>query len=129
MSTGIFIQHSNSGLLISALETPRKKSTRHTHEHWFGHTNHGRPTSYLGTVDLISSRRWCAVTHESRVEPGAGGTEVALRVRQAVRGCALERNPDAAARSVFNDLFAGLVVKVVVPQAATERSQGGEAGG
>ena len=62
------------------------------------------------------------------MEPGAGGTEVALRVRQAVRGCALERNPDAAARSVFNDLF-GLVVKVVVPQAATERSQGGEAGG
>ena len=44
-------------------------------------------------------------------------------MRQAVRGCALEGNPDAAARSVFNDLF-GLVVKVVVPQAATERLQG-----
>ena len=65
--------------------------------------------------------------NESRVEPGAGGTEVALRVRQAVRGCALEGDPDAASRSGFYDLF-GPVFEAVVHQAATERSQGGEAG-
>ena len=58
---------------------------------------------------------------ESRVEPGK------MRVRQAVRGCVLESDADAAARGVFNDLF-GLVVEVVVLQAATGRSQGGEVG-
>ena len=54
---------------------------------------------------------------------GWSRVRVALRVHQAVRGCALEGNPDAAARSVFNDLF-GLVIEVIVLQAATGRSQG-----
>ena len=47
-----------------------------------------------------------------------------VRVRQAVRGCVLESDAGAAARGVFDGLF-GLVVEVVVPQAAT---QGGEVG-
>ena len=45
-------------------------------------------------------------------------------VRQAVRGCVLEGDASAAARGVFDGLF-GLVVEVVVLQAAT---QGGEVG-
>ena len=50
-----------------------------------------------------------------------------MRVRQAVRGCVLDGNTDAAARGVFDDLF-GPVVEAVVLQAATGRSQGGEVG-
>ena len=50
-----------------------------------------------------------------------------VRVRQAVRGCVLEDDADAAARGVFDDL-SGLVVEEVVRQAATGRSQGGEVG-
>ena len=48
-------------------------------------------------------------------------------VCQAVRGCVLKANADAAARGVFDRLF-GLVVEVVALQAATGRSQGGEVG-
>ena len=48
-----------------------------------------------------------------------------VRVRQAVRGCVLEGDAGAAARGVFDGLFS-LVVEVVVLQAATGRSQGGE---
>ena len=48
-------------------------------------------------------------------------------MRQAVRGCALEGDPDAAARGVFDGLF-GPVVEVIVLQAATGRSQGGVVG-
>ena len=50
-----------------------------------------------------------------------------MRVRQAVRGCVLEGDADAAARGVFDGLF-GPVVEAVVLQAATGRSQGGEVG-
>ena len=50
-----------------------------------------------------------------------------VRVRQAVPGCVLDGDADAAARGVFNGLY-GLVVEVVVPQAATGRSPGGEVG-
>ena len=39
----------------------------------------------------------------------------------------LKANADAAARGAFDRLF-GLVVEVVVPQAATGRSQRGEVG-
>ena len=45
-----------------------------------------------------------------------------VRVRQAVRGCALEFNADAAAHGVFDGLL-GLGVEAVDPQAATGRSQ------
>ena len=50
-----------------------------------------------------------------------------VRVRQAVRGCALEFDADAAARGVSDVLF-GLTLEAVVLQAATGRSQGGEVG-
>ena len=50
-----------------------------------------------------------------------------VQVRQAVRGCVLEGDAGAAARGVFDGLFS-LVVEVVVLQAATGRSQGGEVG-
>ena len=50
-----------------------------------------------------------------------------VRVCQAVRGCVLKGDADAAARGVFDRLF-GLVVEGAVPQAATGRSQGGEVG-
>ena len=56
---------------------------------------------------------------------GWSRVRVALRVRQAVHGCVLEGDADAAARCVFDCLF-GLVVEAVVLQAATGRSQGGE---
>ena len=52
---------------------------------------------------------------------GAPGDGVAHRSRL------LEGDADAAARSVFDGLF-GLVVEVVVLQAVTGRSQGGEMG-
>ena len=65
------------------------------------------------------ARRWCAVP----MSHGWSRVRVALRVRQAVHGCVLEGDADAAARSVFNDLF-GLVIEVIVLQAATGRSQG-----
>ena len=55
---------------------------------------------------------------ESRVESGAGAP-------QAVRGCVLEFDADAAARGVSDGLF-GLLVEVVVPQAA--RGGGGHKG-
>ena len=42
---------------------------------------------------------------------------------QAVRGCVLDGDAGAAARGVFDGLL-GLVVEVVVLQAATGRSQG-----
>jgi hypothetical protein len=57
---------------------------------------------------------------ESRVESGAG-------VCQAVRGCVLEDDADAAARGFFYGIF-GLAIEEVVLQAATGRSQGGEVG-
>ena len=50
-----------------------------------------------------------------------------MRVRQAVRGCALEFDADAAARGVSDVLF-GLTLEAVELQAATGRSQGGEVG-
>ena len=59
------------------------------------------------------------------MEPGAG--RVRVRVRQAVPGCVLDGDADAAACGVFNGLY-GLVVEAVVPQAATGRLQGGEVG-
>ena len=65
---------------------------------------------------------------ESRVESGAG-------VCQAVRGCVLEDDADAAARGFFYGIFGlaiedifGLAIEEVVLQAATGRSQGGEVG-
>jgi hypothetical protein len=60
---------------------------------------------------------------ESRVESGAGAP-------QAVGGCVLEFDADAAARGVSDGLF-GLLVEVVVPQAARGGgggAQGGEVG-
>ena len=63
-----------------------------------------------------------------------GADESRVRVRQAVRGCVLEGDADAAARGIFDGLFDGLfgLVKVevqkVVLQAATGRSHGGEVG-
>ena len=54
-------------------------------------------------------------------------SRVRVRVRQAVRGCVLDGNADAAAGGVFYDLF-GLVVEAVALQAAMGRSQGGEVG-
>jgi hypothetical protein len=56
------------------------------------------------------------------VESGAGAP-------QAVGGCVLEFDADAAARGVSDGLF-GLLVEVVVPQAATggREAQGGEVG-
>ena len=56
-----------------------------------------------------------------------GADESRVRVRQAVCGCVLEGDADAAARGIFDGLF-GLVVEVVVLQAATGRSHGGEVG-
>ena len=50
-----------------------------------------------------------------------------VRVRQAVFGCVLDGDADAAARGIFDGLF-GLVVEVIVIQAAMGRSQGGEVG-
>ena len=52
-----------------------------------------------------------------------GWSRVRVRVRQAVRGCVLEGDADAAARGVFDGLF-GLVVEVVAHQAATGRCKG-----
>ena len=59
---------------------------------------------------------------ESRVESGAGAP-------QAVGGCVLEFDADAAARGVSDGLF-GLLNEEVVPQAATggREAQGGEVG-
>ena len=56
-----------------------------------------------------------------------GWSQARVRVRQAVRGCVLEGDADAAARGVFDGLF-GLGVEAVVLQAATGRSQGDEVG-
>ena len=54
---------------------------------------------------------------ESRVESGAGAP-------QAVRGCVLEFDADAAARGISDGLF-GLVADVrIVLQAATGRPEG-----
>ena len=77
---------------------------------------------------------------ESRFEPLWSGTQARrwwavpmshgwsrVRVRQAVRGCVLEGDANAAARGIFDGLH-GLAVEVVVRQAATGRSQGGEVG-
>ena len=46
-----------------------------------------------------------------------------VRVRQAVSGCVLEGDADAAARGVFDDLF-GLAVEEVHLQAATGGRKG-----
>ena len=46
-----------------------------------------------------------------------------VRVRQAVGGCVLEGDADAAARGVFDDLF-GLAVEEVHLQAATGGRKG-----
>ena len=56
---------------------------------------------------------------ESRVESGAGAP-------QAVRGCVLEFDADAAARGISDGLLY-LLVEAVVPQAAT--GGGGGTGG
>ena len=70
---------------------------------------------------MAKARRWWAVPASH------GWSRMRVRVRQAVRRCVLDDDGDAAARDVFDDLF-GLVVEVVVLQAATGRSQGGEVG-
>ena len=47
-----------------------------------------------------------------------------MRVRQAVRGCVLEGDADAAARGVFDGLF-GLGVEAVVLQVYSKLRRGG----
>ena len=95
----------------------------------YGTSYPGTATSSMGTRRLAShglnrwsgtqARRWWAV------RASHGWSRV--QVRQAVRGCVLEGDAGAAARGVFDGLFS-LVVEVVVLQAATGRSQGGEVG-
>ena len=65
------------------------------------------------------ARLWWALSAESNVGAPGGGV--------AHRGRLLEGDADAAARGVFDGLF-GLVVEVVVLQAVSGRSRGGEMG-
>ena len=89
------------------------------------HTHHREAVGELWVESLAGggkrgvARRWWAV-------PTSHGWS-RVRVRQAVRGCVLEGDANAAVRGVFDGLF-GLGTEAVALQAATGRSHGGEVG-
>ena len=76
---------------------------------------------FLSVVMIDSGNVRDQIFSRTGFAPRSG--RVRVRVRQAVRGCVLEGDADAAARGVFDGLF-GLVVEVVAHQAATGRCKG-----